>query len=267
MENKGRTAKQQARAERAHQEDIVLSKILCWMGGAALMEVLLFFVKKYYFNFLVTDAGINLAYAIGQALKVIPGVALILAVALFGWCLSRRKQGKSSLLLWALSAFLLALSVCAFFCYHFNPSAGDVLPYLIPLPAVLALIYYIFQWEFFSVSLICALGLGSVWVMLRSGRGTRSYVVLAVLAVLVAAAAVLFQLLQKGGGALTVKGKKIRLLSKQANYPLLYLTCAVALLTVVAALFLGAVAPASLFYAVLAAWLLIMAVYYIVKLM
>ena len=45
MDNRERTEKQRIKAERQRQEDIALSKVLYWFGGAVVMEVLLFLTK------------------------------------------------------------------------------------------------------------------------------------------------------------------------------------------------------------------------------
>ena len=148
MDNRERTEKQRVKAERQRQEDIALSKVLYWFGGAVVMEVLLFLTKRYYIDFDTSEWSVNLAYGIGQALKFIPIAALILAVLGFVWCFSRKRQGKGGVLLWAVSSFLLGLAVCSFLVYRFNPSGADLLTYLIPVTAVLALIYYLYQREF-----------------------------------------------------------------------------------------------------------------------
>ena len=85
-----------------------------------------------------------------------------------------------------------------------------------------------------------------------------------VLAVLVLAALVLFFRLQKGQGRMAVKGAPVQILPKNANYALLYATCAVVAAVLAAALALGSL---TLLYGVLVAWLLILAVYYTVRLM
>ena len=130
MDNRERTEKQRVKAERQRQEDIALSKVLYWFGGAVVMEVLLFLTKRYYIDFDTSEWSVNLAYGIGQALKFIPIAALILAVLGFVWCFSRKRQGKGGVLPWAVSSFLLGLAVCSFLVYRFNPSGADLLTYL-----------------------------------------------------------------------------------------------------------------------------------------
>ena len=268
MDNRERTEKQRIKAERQRQEDIALSKVLYWFGGAVVMEVLLFLTKRYYIDFDTSEWSVNLAYGIGQALKFIPIAALILAVLGFVWCFSRRRQGKGGVLLWAVSSFLLGLAVCSFLVYRFNPSGADLLTYLVPVTAVLALIYYLYQREFFTVALTCTAGIVGLWALFKDGgRGARTYALLVLLGIFLVAVAVLARVLQSRGGVLSIKGKSLEVLPKNANYALLYITCAVIAAALVAALALGAVVTVMVYYAVPVAWLLIMAVYYTVKLM
>ena len=78
------------------------------------------------------------------------------------------------------------------------------------------------------------------------------------------AAVVLFRMMQKSQGKLTVKGAPMQVFPKGANYALLYVTCALVAVVAIAAVMMGALA---LLYGVLVAWLLILAVYYTVRLM
>ena len=91
-----------------------------------------------------------------------------------------------------------------------------------------------------------------------------AYTYAIVLGVLLVGAVVVFRVMQTAGGKLKLGGKWREILPKSANYALLYVTCAVVAAVAIAALLLGAV---TLLYGVLVAWLLILAVYYTVRLM
>ena len=108
--------------------------------------------------------------------------------------------------------------------------------------------------------------LGS-WLASRGVGGRYAFVVYiyAVLAaVAVLAAAGLIRKAQGAGGMVEYKGEKRRVFPKDANYSLLYLT-AVITVAVLAAGALGV--GAMILYGASAAWVLVMAVYYTVKLM
>ena len=96
------------------------------------------------------------------------------------------------------------------------------------------------------------------------GASAVGYAYAVVLAVILVAALVVFRMIQKNQGKLSVKGKLTRVLPKNANYALLYVTCAVVAVVAIAAAVLGGL---TVLYGVLVAWLLILAVYYTVRLM
>ena len=91
-----------------------------------------------------------------------------------------------------------------------------------------------------------------------------AYTYAIVLGVILVGTVVVFCIMQTSGGKLKLGEKWVEILPKSANYVLLYVTCAVVAVVVIAALVLGAL---TLLYGVLVAWLLILAVYYTVRLM
>ena len=106
-----------------------------------------------------------------------------------------------------------------------------------------------------------------VWICgegLNSTRSVLCYVYVAVAAVAVLIGALLCRKAQSGEGEMEWNGKKLRLFPKDANYAILYAGALVAL-AVLAAAALGVVQ--MVLYGVAVAWILIMAVYYTVKLM
>lgn len=136
----------------------------------------------------------------------------------------------------------------------------------VPVVAVLAMIYYLFQRDFFCITVISAGGILSLQLyrkmffmhptMIRCGF------VLAF--VLLAAAAVVLFLIQRGKRPMPLHADK--LVPLDANYILLYITCALNAVLLALTLILGSTAAYYLLF-VLVAWLFITAVYYIVKLM
>ena len=149
--------------------------------------------------------------------------------------------------------------------FHRKEMAAEILYIAVPAVTVLALIYYLYQREFFFSAALSALGLLGIKVAAQAESSPLlGYGYLAVLAVLVLAGAVCFRLLQSHKGFWSVKGKAKEILPKNANYAMLYVTCILVAAVVIAALVLGALA---VLYGVLVAWLLILAVYYTVRLM
>ena len=267
MNSSEKLEKQRLKAEKQRQEDVALTKVLYWIVGAVVLEFLLLMTQKYYINFTVDDFGINLAVAIAAALKVITFAGIIAGAAVLALAYSRWKKGKQGVFLWALGVFLILLGIYSAVVWQFNATGVEVLIFANVVFAVLAFVYYIYQLEFFAVALTCAAGVLGIYVRFTSSGGLRTYATMALmLAVLVVVAAVAAAA-QRGKGALNLKGKRIELLPKTANYILIYVSCVLMALVLIASMVIGTGVGEMVYYAVPAAWALIMAVYYTVKLM
>lgn len=137
---------------------------------------------------------------------------------------------------------------------------------LIPVIAVLAMVYYLFQRDFFCISVISACGIMSLQLYRRMFlmHPTRIRCGFALGFLLLAAAIVLLVLIQLDKRPLPLNID--RLVPKDANFPLLYVTCGLNAALLALTLILGSTVAYYLIF-VLAAWLFITAVYYVVKLM
>ncbi len=137
---------------------------------------------------------------------------------------------------------------------------------LVPVIAVLAMIFYLFQRDFFCIALISAGGIFSMYlyrkIFLYHPTMTRCGFALAF--VLLAVAAAVLILLQRHRRPLPLRADK--LVPADANFPLLYITCALNALALALTLALGSSAAYYLII-VLVGWLFATVVYYIVKLM
>lgn len=137
---------------------------------------------------------------------------------------------------------------------------------LVPAIAVLALVYYLFQRDFFCTCVISAGGILSLQlyrkIFLNHPTMIRCGFALAFL--LLIAAAILLILIQRGKRPMPLGIDK--LVPKDANYILLYVTCALNVVLLALTLILGSTAAYYLLF-VLVGWLFVNAVYYIVKLM
>lgn len=142
---------------------------------------------------------------------------------------------------------------------------GRWLSVLVPVAALLALIYYLFQRDFFCITLICAGGIAALQFYRKQiqDHPFRVQAAFALAFVLLIAAVVCALLLHRAGGLLP--GGR-RLLPKDANYPLLHAACALDAALLILTLLLGSSAAYYLLF-VLVGWLFVMAVYYTVRLM
>ena len=255
--------KEQQKAQRAREEDIVLTKVLWWILGAVVLEALLLLLNKVYVNF--TTEQVYIAVALQGMFNVLSIVLPICFVVLLIWTLVFWRAGRSLCLPGVLTGISLVLAVCAVVIHYFYDKGINFLYIAVPAVAVLALIYYLYQREFFFAAVLGALGLLGVKVAAQAASSPLvGYGYLSVLAVIVVVAAVCFRMLQVHKGVWNIKGKSKEILPKNANYAMLYVTCALVAVVVIAACVLGALA---LLYGVLVAWLLILAVYYTVRLM
>ena len=164
-------------AERKKQEDIALTRALSWFGAAMVLEFLLLLVNKYYVNFTADSASIALALAMSTVVKVTTALGLIGAVVcgFFGW--KRYKASGTLPFLWlVLTVALLALGVCSGLIVLFYRAAVDLLYILVPAAAVLALVYYLYQKEFFFSACSIGVGLLGLWLV-RKNSGTHDLLV------------------------------------------------------------------------------------------
>ena len=256
------------RAARNHKEDVILNRVLIWFGAAVVVELILLLLNRYYINITTAPGEIEFAGALLKAWPAIIGVTAAGTVICLLWSFFWAKGGKRVTLPAVLSGAFFAGLVISVVTYRFYSAGVQFLCGVVPAAAVLALVYYLYQHEFFAVTVLSALGLVGLWLFRRSGGGhlTLVYAYVVVLAVILVAAVLLCRSLSAKGGVLTLSGKKLQIFPRSASYGMIYLTCAVVAVAMAAALLLGTAAAYYLIFA-LVAWIFIMAVYYTVKLM
>ena len=103
--------KKEQQAQRAKQEDVVLNKVLWWIVGAVVLEVLLLLLNKVYANYTVEQ--IELAKSLRDVFSVLMIALPICFVVLLIWAVAARKSGKFTRLSSVLAGVMLALAVCA----------------------------------------------------------------------------------------------------------------------------------------------------------
>lgn len=256
------------RAARSHKEDVILNRVLIWFGAAVVAELVLLLLNRYYINITTAPGEIEFAGALLKAWPAIIGVTAVGTVVCLLWTIFWAKGGKRATLPGVLFGIFLTALVISAVTYRFYDTGVQFLCGIVPAAAVLALVYYLYQREFFSVTVLSALGLLGLWLFRRSGSSHQAlvYAYVVVLAVILVAAVLLCRSMSAHNGTLTLGGKKLQLFQRNASYGMIYLTCAIVAVAVAAALVLGTSAAYYLIFA-LVAWIFIMAVYYTVKLM
>ena len=155
----------------------------------------------------------------------------------------------------------------------FKDAGVRMLFLLVPAWAALALVYYLYQREFFYSAFYTGLGTMLLW-MLRHKDSTvdpsssrlTTYVFLAIVAILMVLGLVMLLQARKNGGVWSLAGREVRVLPAEAGYSLIFLTLAVNVVAVAAAAVMGGNVGYYLIY-VLVAWLFALLVYYTVKMM
>lgn len=252
------------RAERAKQEDAILNRVLVWIVGSVILEALLLLLNRFYVNNTVGELELKLAlYQMFGVLAIVLPICFIAALA---WWFAAWKKGKPGMLPRTVATILAVLSACAIVARLYPNGTGIKALYVgVPCMAVLALVYYLYQREFFVVMLMNAAGLLGLWLLNRRlGHSVVVYSYLVVEILFLAGVVILARALQSSGGSLVIQGKRLEILAQGTNYSMIYVSCLVVALIQVMGLVLGVMA---LLYAILIVWTLALAVYYTVRLM
>ncbi|MCI9264120.1 MAG: hypothetical protein HFF06_06055 [Oscillospiraceae bacterium] len=253
------------RAEKAKAEEAALNRILCWVTGGAVLEFLLLLLSRWWTYYTVDQ--IDFRVALGTAVKILAVAALACAAGGAYWWNNARRSGKGTNLPGTLCLFMAGVSLSCFAAWFVSGTGLQLMSYAVPAVVVLALIYYLYQHEFFLIACQATLALLGIWFCSRTGGGSYQilgYVYVVGAAVLVLASAWLCRKAQEEQGKVELGGRTWNLFSKDANYGVLYAGAVAALVTLI----LAAIGISQMIlYGVAVAWLLIMAVYYTVKLM
>lgn len=247
------------REARREQEDIALQRGLLWVAGAVVLEVLLVLLNRFYINFYIASE-FQIFETLDQVLRVVRMAAPVAAVLALLWTAWQLKQKKPYVLQLIVAIALAAVSVCVHVAIKYRGVGMSMLYWLVIAWAVLAMVFYIYQREFFLAASACGMSVLALWFVRNGGQPEA---ILLTAAILVVGLAALW--LKKNDGALDGKDE-LRFLPKGSSYGVLLATCAASLAAVAAAMLAGSTAAYYLVY-VMIAWLFALFVYYTVKLM
>lgn len=253
----------QQREARRKQEDIALQRGLLWVVGAIVLEALLVLLNRFYFDPILgnqTDVEIYLAlHDVLPIVRMVVFAALVLALLWTAWQLKQRKRYALPLIL---AIALAAVTICVHVVIKYENAGMSMLYWLVIAWAVLAMVFYIYQREFFVGACACGMSVLALWFV-RYGAAGRPETLLILAAIIVVALFALW--LKKGDGALPGK-EPVQFLPKKTNYAVLLVTCLASVAAVVVAMLAGDTVAYYLVY-VMIAWLFALFVYYTVKLM
>lgn len=257
-------SEQEKRVQRRKQEDAAFNKMLIWLGGCLLLGLLTVLLYQVYIN---VSLGIYTTAALEAFFNVYRFLGAVLAVAALVWLVRSARQGKAGkelalptvcagvlLWLWLLSALF----------WGYNEVGAALMCVLPAVAAGLSAIFFLYQREFFCNAVIGCVGVIALWVyrQIYLYHPRMTYCGFAAVWVFLALCAWAALLLQKRQGM----ALGLRILPVKANYPLIWLTCAVSAVALIAALALGVASAYYVMFALIG-WLFCLAVYYTVKLM
>lgn len=259
----GNTPAQDIRAKR-QMEDRIFNRMLIWLAVAVVAEIYFVIANRFYVH---ARAGeINAMVAWHKALLVVFAAGLVLFLLCLFWGWSRNKKGDDSVLPFAMAGGFLVLGIGSVL-IRFSHGTSSLILGIVPGLAVLIIIFYLYQKEFFPCAVVSALGILTLLVYRIFGGAGSKYVFCLVitLAAAVLGLAVMLRL-RSSGGAVSRRGEPVQVLSGEANYVPYFITIAVTAVIALCPLVLGS---AVAYYGIwaLGAWVFILAVYFTSKLM
>lgn len=246
------------------QENQAFQHMLLWLAAAAIVEVVVLLLNRFYLNMRVSELPIALTLHRMLAWFLPVGIVLFAAFLFWGIRVRRKHPNKTGIGQILGAAIFLCVGVCGFLMRRFGEGSGTVLLAIVPGLAVLMMIYYLYHKEFFGCGIVGALGILGLWIVRNGGSVYRGYLIFTLIVMIAGMALAL--VLKRGDGALTVGDRRIALLLPDAAYMTFFVTCILTAVLLLIPLFVGA---AAAYYSIwiLAAWLFILAVYFTAKLM
>lgn len=246
-------------------EDRIFNKMLVWLAAAAVVEIFFVVVNRYYVHARAGEISGMVAWHTALLVLLFVGIALFAVFLL--WGRKQRGEGKDVILPYVLAASCLVTGLCSFFLRLYGQEVSHLVLAAVPGLAVLALVFYLYQKEFFPCVLVGELGILALLVFRGAGYASTGFITCMLIAGVVMVALLAFALrLQKSDGTLTVRGEPVEIVDSGAAYSAYYLTVVVTALTLLLPMVLGS---AIAYYGIwiLGAWQFILAVYFTSKLM
>lgn len=249
------------REQRHDKEDAVFNRMLLWIAGAVVVELIILLVKQIYVNQLLSWWGQR---GLMYFFQVFSFAGAALTVAGLVWIVMSYRKGKKMILPCACTAavgVLWVLSVLAYFLFDVGLNIMMVLP---AMAAVLIVVFFLYQRVFFYNAMLAGGGLVALWLYRQYYAEHPTMIVVFFVAGFVALAlAVVVSFMLRGGDG---KIGSLRVLPAGTDYLFTWLTCVVTAVAMALTLALGMTAAYYLLFA-LVAWLFIQAVFFTVKLM
>lgn len=251
------------------REDYMTNRILAVFTFAFLLILGLMAAYRTY-------ASVDTMFITQKVLYVLAAVFAVIMIAGVVWEFAGKKREYKVICGKNIAVAAAIVAICAFVGATFTSSGIQMMYVFVPIVSALILIYLLYPHDFFLISVICAVGAVVLWYLSRSildgfvwaryfrfNKGVMSFI--AALAVVVAYAGVV-KFLESKRGVLKLGNKSHEALPKDTKYLLSYITAAVTAVCLVLGFICGATVAYYLVF-VMVAYLLILAVYYTVKML
>lgn len=249
------------RAQRQSEDDKVFNRMLLWLVGAVVAELLLLFLQKVYVE-MIFDGVV--ALALSNVFRVFSVAGIIIVIGCAVWAVLNQRSGKSVTLPVAIAAVAACLWVVSLLSYFLYAEGVRLLMLFPAAAAVLIIIFFLYQRPFFLNAILTGGGLLALWLHRQYYMNHPRLITACVIGgvVLLALAAALAFQLRKTDGKLF----GVRVMPVESNYVMTWITCVVVAAAMIAALVMGTTAAYYLLF-VLVGWLFAQAVFFTVKMM
>ena len=260
---------QMSQKDRRALEDRLFNKMMIWLVAAALTEIYFVIVNRFYVHARVAELSGAMIWRTLLLVFCAVGIVLFVVLLLLGRK-KRASEGSDTILPYAGGAACLVAGIGSLLMRTGSTNMARLVLAAVPGLAVLALVFYLYQKEFFPCVLVGELGILSLLVFRTSGASTPAYYGLFAVTLIVAAFCIGFLYsVGKREGTVQLGGSTVRVLSSREPKGAVMacaLTALVTLAVMLCPMFLGG---AMAYYGIwiLAAWLFILAVYFTSKLM
>ncbi len=244
------------------KKDYVTNKLLLVFTLAFALLLLLMNVGRM----MKSTATFMTAYTMVKVVTVVAALLTVAGIVMMIVESSKKKDVKYKLLSGKnVTVAALFVTICAAaLSLVFSQSMLMLLYIFVPAVVVLYIIYYSYQREFFLIALACIVGGIGIWLLGSDLVNTRDVLAIAGAAAAVVLSAVFTLWAQLGKGKVNLFGREFTPFKSDARYGIVYLTCLLVILLLVAAF----LAPDLAMYFVFAliAYIVLTGVYYTVKL-
>ena len=247
--------------QRRREEDAAFNRMLLWLAGAAVVELIVLLIKRIYVDFWL---DVDAVVALNAFFRVFQFAGIALTAAGIAWIAVSVRNGKGWRLSAALTGAAAVLWVVSLLAYQLYDLGITILTILPGGAAVLILIFFLYQRTFFVDTAITGGAIAALWLFrtYRTDHPTLLTLCFILGWVLLAAAAALAWKLRGSNGRLG----SLQLMPDGSVYGVIFATCALSAAALLLAYLLGETAAFYLLF-VLMAWLFGQAVYFTVKLM